>query len=575
MSMQPHAGWSRISATLAFSLLYGAAQASDRQEAPASGTPTTPAVTAVASECPGLMAEARRYMEDALARQDKADWEAALNSMKAAQAQLVAMRGKCATATRPASEAIQVQGLQAQVDAALPALNSQVKHIQACLPSTEQAVAADVKAFAAEPQKVEGREVASLYQEAIMQWEKAKEDCEGKHRDKAEANLQDTTKAFARFTQSWNATSGCEAALNDARLLKELGEKAGTAQQWEQAAVFFRKSEPQWERADERCIGSRQDEAQTQLDAVRALAEKAQALAADAAKAAQPGSAVGANPAPAAPTGPTAPAAPNGAAASVAASAPNTTGALAAQAASPAAPALAATGATVAGATGSLAASAGAAAVGAAAATEAASVAGAASTNAPASGVAASTPTASGKQDIPGRDFAVGNSRYVGKFVWDVDAKAWSGSGTIRWENGEVFEGNLVRGVRQGNGKYTWPSGQWYSGDWIDDEAAGVGVIQFANKNFYKGGVKSGKPHGKGRMSYSTGEDYVGDFADGEPHGEGVYTWVNGDRYEGGWQAGLKHGQGSYLFASGERWVGRYENDQQTAQGKLIKKSLR
>ena len=215
-------------------------------------------------------------------------------------------------------------------------------------------------------------------------------------------------------------------------------------------------------------------------------------------------------------------------------------------------------------------------------------------------------------------DFMAGTTRFQGQFVADVEGHTFSGIGKIIWANGDVFDGGLQKGQRHGKGLFIWANGNRYNGDWVNDTPSGTGTLQFANGNLYEGEVVDGTPKGKGRMAYASGDSYAGQFLAGMPQGKGIYvwkngqqfdgdwvngksngqgrlkfasgdvfegavqegvpqglgtfTWTSGDKYVGQWQAGKKHGEGTFTWKSGDYWQGVYENDQQTANGRLVQK---
>lgn len=88
--------------------------------------------------------------------------------------------------------------------------------------------------------------------------------------------------------------------------------------------------------------------------------------------------------------------------------------------------------------------------------------------------------------------------------------------GTKNYPSGTVYTGNFnAAGLRHGQGVYTWPSGDRYEGNWINDKATGNGTY------------------------YSReGWKYVGQFVDLKFHGEGVYYFANGKSRKGKWENG-------------------------------------
>ena len=77
----------------------------------------------------------------------------------------------------------------------------------------------------------------------------------------------------------------------------------------------------------------------------------------------------------------------------------------------------------------------------------------------------------------------------------------------------------------------------------------------------YKGEVDvSGERVGNGKMTYVNGNYYEGNFVDDEFHGDkGVYHWFDGDEYEGGWKDGERHGVGIFRSADGTVEYSIYE----------------
>lgn len=103
---------------------------------------------------------------------------------------------------------------------------------------------------------------------------------------------------------------------------------------------------------------------------------------------------------------------------------------------------------------------------------------------------------------------------------------------------GDFYEGNMVNGIRQGKGKYTFQRGGFYEGDYMDN-----------------------KKHGKGVMKFPDGGTYEGEWVEDKMSGHGFYTYSNGDMYEGGFVNGKKHGKGSYFHKAVEtQFIGEWTN---------------
>lgn len=155
----------------------------------------------------------------------------------------------------------------------------------------------------------------------------------------------------------------------------------------------------------------------------------------------------------------------------------------------------------------------------------------------------------------PQGDFLVGTTRFVGRFAADASKSTWSGEGKVAWANGDVFEGTLVDGKRQGAGKFSWQDGQ-YNGEWADDKATGKGNLTFKNGDEYNGNVQSAVAEGEGVMKFASGDIYRGSFVKGKAQGQGTYLWRNGQSFEGAWLQDQPQGKGVLKYANGNRYEG-------------------
>ena len=147
--------------------------------------------------------------------------------------------------------------------------------------------------------------------------------------------------------------------------------------------------------------------------------------------------------------------------------------------------------------------------------------------------------------------------------------KGMTGLIHFKWENGDVFDGQMLDGKRNGKGRMVWASGQTYDGDWRDDVAVGEGAMSFVNGDRYQGQVKDGVPHGRGRMQFSNGDTFDGQFDRSIPDVEGVYTEKDGSRYTGQWKSGVKHGRGKSVWATGQSYEGDWVADKPEGKGSI------
>lgn len=158
----------------------------------------------------------------------------------------------------------------------------------------------------------------------------------------------------------------------------------------------------------------------------------------------------------------------------------------------------------------------------------------------------------------------------TGSFTLDPATGIASGSGHVVWNNGDRYDGRLVKGAREGKGRFVWANGQSYTGDWSADAPNGRGVIAFANGNRYEGDVRNGVPFGRGLLQFQNGHRYEGEFKGGLSHGQGTLRFKFGDIYTGAWVNGKQHGSGRHTWANGNFWEGEFKDGERTENGKTV-----
>ena len=133
-----------------------------------------------------------------------------------------------------------------------------------------------------------------------------------------------------------------------------------------------------------------------------------------------------------------------------------------------------------------------------------------------------------------------------------------------------IYCGELVDGVRQGYGRITYSSGDWYEGYWTSDKYDGKGIYVWRDRGSYEGDFEAGKMQGQGKRLYPSGAVYTGEFQDGRKHGSGKLVLANGDEYVGMWLEDCMHGQGMYTWANGGVYTGSFVRDRREGRGKLV-----
>jgi hypothetical protein len=177
---------------------------------------------------------------------------------------------------------------------------------------------------------------------------------------------------------------------------------------------------------------------------------------------------------------------------------------------------------------------------------------------------------------------------YEGGFV---DGKR-EGKGQTNYRSGDVFEGDYHNDFRHGKGKYEWkdgsmqsgnwrngllhgegemfdaPSGQYYCGNFVDDNYTGHGVMIYGDRSKYEGEWLDDKRHGKGKLKTTNGNTYDGDWQNDKKHGNGIFVWADGkEYYNGEWQKGMMSGYGTYHYACGNHYQGDMLNDEEHGGG--------
>ena len=513
--------------------------------------------------------------------------------------------------------------LPATVELQAPPESQEHAEPQSCRILTDRAMAADLRS--AQALKADEATRLQLIDASIGLWTLATERCDGRARERAQRNLDDSYRSRQALTDAAGDGPECLRGQKDAASLQDLAAQALKERRWQEAALLYRKAESQWDVTAERCIGDAQRQAEQRREQTVVDAHNAAHCAPIFEKARQAGLALRRQ-APALPPAERAQrsqgvetlwrsaqthckAAAQDLARTQADSVAKERGTPWVPTADAGATGYTGQGAVVAaGAVRSAEAPtttvAGAAATGTATGQEAAEAA---------TGVSAPVAPAVAPSEPQQLDITAGSTRFTGQFV--QQEKLLTGTGRVAFPNGDVYIGALVSSRRHGTGEMVWANGQRYQGEWVADEPQGQGTmvyasgdrftgqhrqgradghgtytwangqvyegpwsnehpngkgkLRFAQGDLYEGELRDGHPHGRGHMRYPSGEHYEGDFAQGRAHGQGRYTWTNGDHYQGAWVMGKKQGQGRYTWANGNAWEGKFDQDSRTSEGTM------
>jgi len=155
---------------------------------------------------------------------------------------------------------------------------------------------------------------------------------------------------------------------------------------------------------------------------------------------------------------------------------------------------------------------------------------------------------------------------YQGEFVQGN----FHGKGSFQYVNGDHYDGEWINNQRQGKGVYHFNSGSEYSGSWRKDKQEGQGTLSEKNGNYYQGEWVNGWQEGVGVKHYADGRRYTGQWVNGKRSGEGEFVYSNGDRYQGRWQDNKLNGLGRYEFVSHHYYEGNFHQGQVEGAGKLV-----
>lgn len=128
-------------------------------------------------------------------------------------------------------------------------------------------------------------------------------------------------------------------------------------------------------------------------------------------------------------------------------------------------------------------------------------------------------------------------------------SRVTNGTGTLRYDNGSVYEGPIVNNKPDGYGEY-----------------------KRADGTRYKGRFKAGKMVGRIEMTYSDGTRYIGDVKNYLPNGKGVMRFQSGARVVGSFKDGEYNGNMQIFFADKRLFKAYYKNGEITRMGSYYNK---
>jgi hypothetical protein len=131
-------------------------------------------------------------------------------------------------------------------------------------------------------------------------------------------------------------------------------------------------------------------------------------------------------------------------------------------------------------------------------------------------------------------------------------------------EEGNVYEGDLVNGIREGFGILFGPNGNVYEGEWRSGVPNGFAVYMWAEGEIlaYEGYFVNGMREGHGKLFYADGLVFEGEFKNDVREGFGGFIFPDGTTSEGSWEGDAAQGVfvvtdifGNVLYETYERGV--------------------
>jgi len=149
--------------------------------------------------------------------------------------------------------------------------------------------------------------------------------------------------------------------------------------------------------------------------------------------------------------------------------------------------------------------------------------------------------------------------------------------------NGDLYKGNVNKGVREGEGVYTWAQGDEENpvriptkveGTFKRDLISGKGTFNDPEEGIeYEGSWREHLPDGEGRVSQTMNKstdasfDYEGGWSKGKRHGHGAATWPNGTKHTGDWHEDLRQGDATVMWETGNAYRGKFDVDERHGLG--------
>ncbi|CAD8094750.1 unnamed protein product [Paramecium sonneborni] len=126
-------------------------------------------------------------------------------------------------------------------------------------------------------------------------------------------------------------------------------------------------------------------------------------------------------------------------------------------------------------------------------------------------------------------------------------------------QDGSIFYGSVLNGIRNGMGKQHWLSdGNYLESIWINDKANGPARMIYSNGDVFEGHLIENKANGFGVFKNKK-KEVRGYWVDNRLQGNGIEMRKNGIQYEGQFKGGIIEGRGQFTFPDGRKYYGEVQ----------------
>ena len=126
--------------------------------------------------------------------------------------------------------------------------------------------------------------------------------------------------------------------------------------------------------------------------------------------------------------------------------------------------------------------------------------------------------------------------KHTESFSGKVEQETVGSVGILKYDSGDIYEGQLLNGKRSGQGKMTFGNGDKYIGMWkLDQMCDPEGIYYFKNGNEYRGSFRTcykltskyGCFEGLGKLKIVGLGVFQGIFKNGQINGHGTFEYFN------------------------------------------------